>query len=150
MASVSSSTLIIFIASILVAASVAGTMTNGVQRLSGALGDRSVDVSQDIRTDVELISDPGTPSSIYDSGTSNITLLVKNTGSRTLAPTPDSFDILVDGEYVTPATVTVIDSERWQVGDVARVTLEHNLSAGDHRIVMTVNSDEELLEFRTP
>ncbi|GAA0273866.1 flagellar protein G [Halobacterium noricense] len=149
MASVSSSTLIIFIASILVAASVAGTMTNGVQRLSGALGDRSVDVSQQIRTDVELISDPGTPSSIYNSSDDTITLLVKNTGSKTLPARPETFDILVDGRYTSPSNATVLNGGRWQTGDVARVTLERNLTADDHRVVVTVNGDEELLEFRT-
>ncbi|MGB9965988.1 flagellar protein G [Halobacterium hubeiense] len=147
MASVSSSTLIIFIASILVAASVAGTMTNGVQRLSGALGDRSVDVSDEIRTDVEVISDPGSPSAIYDNGT--ITLLVKNTGSNTLPARPGAFDVLVDGQYVVPSNVTVLDGETWQTGDVVRVTLEQELAEGDHRIAVTVNGDEELLEFRT-
>ena len=147
MASVSSSTLIIFIASILVAASVAGTMTNGVQRLSGALSDRSADVSNDIRTDVDLISDPGSPSSIY--ADESITLLVKNTGSNTLPARPGTFDILVDGQYDTPANVTVIGGgERWQVGDVVRVTLEQTLSEGDHRVIVTVNGDEETLEFR--
>ncbi|MCG1002943.1 MULTISPECIES: flagellar protein G [Halobacterium] len=147
MASVSSSTLIIFIASILVAASVAGTMTNGVQRLSSALGDRSVDVSEQIRTDIELINDPASPSSIYADG--NVTLLVKNTGSKALPARPGTFDVLVDGRYVPPSNVTVLNGGRWQTGDVARVTLEQNLSAGDHRILVTVNGDEELLEFRT-
>jgi len=149
MASVSSSTLIIFIASILVAASVAGTMTNGVQRLSGALGDRSVDVSEQIRTDVELISDPGTPSAIYDGSNDTVTLLVKNTGSKALPARPGTFDILVDGQYISPSSVTVLGGGQWRRGDVVRVTLERNLSAGDHRVVVTVNGDEELLEFRT-
>ncbi|NIB99360.1 flagellar protein G [Halobacterium sp. R2-5] len=149
MASVSSSTLIIFIASILVAASVAGTMTNGVQRLSGALGDRSVDVSQEIRTDVELINDPGTPSSIYDSDNETITLLVKNTGSQTLAAQPGTFDVLVDGQYATPSDANVIGGESWQTGDVAEVTIVRNLTAGDHRVVVIVNGDREVLEFRT-
>ncbi len=149
MASVSSSTLIIFIASILVAASVAGTMTNGVQRLSGALGDRSVDVSEEIRTDVELINDPGTPSSIYDSDNETITLLVKNTGSQTLAAQPGTFDVLVDGQYATPSDVSVIGAESWQTGDVAEVTIARNLTAGDHRVVVIVNGDREVLEFRT-
>jgi len=149
MASVSSSTLIIFIASILVAASVAGTMTNGVQRLSGALGDRSVDVSREIRTDVELINDPGTPSSIYNDSTDTITLLVKNTGSQTLGAQPNTFDVLLDGTYASPSEVTVIGGGSWTEGKVARVTVDRNLTAGDHRVVVTVNGDREVLEFRT-
>lgn len=150
MASVSSSTLILFIASILVAASVAGTMTTGVQRLGGALSDRSVDVSQEIRTDIEIINDPGSPSSIYNNGT--ITLLVKNTGSQTLSATRGVFDILIDGRYVTPGDITqveVVGGGSWQTGDVVRLTITQDIPEGDHRIAVTVNGDEELLKFRT-
>jgi len=149
-ASVSSSTLIIFIASILVAASVAGTMTSGVQRLSGALGDRSVDVSQEIQTDVEIISDPGSPASVYNDST-GLTLLVKNTGSNSLPAAPGTFDIIVDGEYATSLTVEVVDGSSWEPGNVARVNASGvSLSSGDHRVVVIVNGDREVLELRTP
>ncbi|WP_232688509.1 flagellar protein G [Halobacterium zhouii] len=150
MASVSSSTLIIFIASLLVAASVAGTMTSGVQRLSSALGDRSADVSQEIRTDVEIISDPGSPAAIYDETNSTLTLLVKNTGSQTLAPDPELISIIVDGRYATSKNVTVVSGDSWTVGNVARVNATGvDLSSGDHRVVVIMNGDRETLRFRT-
>lgn len=150
MASVSSSTLIIFIASLLVAASVAGTMTSGVQRLSSALGDRSADVSEEIRTDVEIISDPGSPAAIYDEANTTLTLLVKNTGSQTLPPDPELISVVVDGRYATAKNVTVISGDSWTVGNVARVNATGvNLSSGDHRVVVTVNGDRETLRFRT-
>ena len=150
MASVSSSTLIIFIASILVAASVAGTMTNGVQRLSDALGDRSVDVSKEIQTDVEIISDSGSPDSIYNkSNSNNLTMLLKNTGSNTLGADPDIVEVIVDGQYQTGVTVDVVGGSRWTPGNVARVNATGiNLDTGDHRVVVIVHGDEEVLEFR--
>jgi flagellar protein FlaG len=148
-ASVSSSTLIIFIASILVAASVAGTMTNGVQRLSDALGDRSVDVSKEIQTDVELISDSGSPNSIYDDGENNVTVLLKNTGSSTLGADPGIVEVIVDGEYQTGVTVDVVGGSSWTPGTVARVNATNvNLGSGDHRVVVVVHGDEEVLAFR--
>lgn len=151
MASVSSSTLIIFIASILVAASVAGTMTSGVQRLSGALGDRSIDVSHQIETDVEIISDPGSPGSVYNETDSQLTLLVKNTGSKSLPAAPGTFDVIVDGEYATSLTVEVVDGSSWSPGNVARVNASGvSLGSGDHRVVVIVNGDREVLELRTP
>lgn len=150
MASVSSSTLIIFIASLLVAASVAGTMTNGVQRLSGALSDRSVDVSQEIQTDVEIISDPGSPSAIYADDANNVTILVKNTGSETVAAVPDKFEVVVNGRFRTNVSVAVVDGSTWKPGNVARLNVsEVDLGAGDHRAVIIVNGDREVLEFRT-
>ncbi len=124
-------------------------MTNGVQRLSDALGDRSVDVSQDIRTDVEIISDPGSPSSIYSESEGNLTVLVKNTGSETLTAAPSEVDVTVDGQYVTPSTVTVVGGDSWRPGAVARVNASVSLGGGDHRVVVVVNGDREVLEFRT-
>ncbi|WP_101296534.1 flagellar protein G [Halegenticoccus soli] len=147
MASVSVSHLVLFIASLVVAASVAGTVTNGVDRLNGALSDQSLDVSTQVRTDVEVISDPGSP--VYNrSGEENVTLLVKNTGSRSLPTDGTGLDVLVDGEYQTAVTVEPIDG-RWRVGDVARLHVDAGiLSAGDHRVKLVVAGDEEVFRFR--
>jgi flagellar protein FlaG len=147
-ASVSSSHLILFIASLLIAASVAGTFTQGVQRLSSALGDRSLDVAQDVRTDVEIISDSGSDA-IYDDSTDTVTLLVKNTGSLDLPADSDQIEVLVDGRYQVDVTVTVLDGEAWRVGNVVELEISETLDAGDHRVTVIVNNDEEVLEFRT-
>lgn len=149
MAIVSSETLIIFIASLLVAATVAGTMTTGVNRLSESLDDRSLDVSTDIRTDVEIISDPA-GGEIYDDAENNITLLVKNTGSRTLEHDPGTIDVIVDGQYRSDVTTSVIGDDTWAEGSVIRLTVSDvTLSGTDHRAVVNVNGEREVLEFRT-
>ena len=151
MASVSTSHLILFIASLLIAASVAGTFTQGVQRLSSALGDRSIDVSGDVRTDIEIISDPGSGAVYNSSGNENVTVLVKNTGSRDLEASSDQIEILVNGKYQTNVAVTVVDGSAWRVGNVAEITisLDQSLDSGDHRVKVIVNGDEEVLTFRT-
>lgn len=148
MASVSASTLIIFIASILVAASVAGTMTTGVSQLGDALDDRSLDVANEIRTDIDIISDPGSDA-VYDDTTTNITLLVKNTGSRTLSTDADSIDVIVDGEYATGVSTSVVGTDdSWSKGAVLEVTVDKQLDPGPHRVVVIVNDDRETFEFR--
>lgn len=149
MATVSSETLILFIASILVAASVAGTMTTGVNRLSESLGDRSIDVSDEIRTDIEIISDPGS-NAVYDAENGTVTILVKNTGSSRLDHDSSSFDVLVDGSYQTNLSTSVIGGETWGVGDVTRLVVSDvPLTSDDHRVVVIVNDDREVIEFRT-
>jgi flagellar protein FlaG len=147
-ASVSASHLILFIASMMVAASVAGVFTDSIGQLSGALSEQGLDVSSDVRTDVEVISDSGSDA-IYDSGT--ITLYVKNTGTERLAADPGVLDILVDGQFVTDYTVTRADgSGAWQPGTVVRIDIQQSLALGeDHRVQLTVNGDEEVFEFRT-
>ncbi|WP_327052574.1 flagellar protein G [Halomicrococcus gelatinilyticus] len=150
MASVSTSHLILFIASLIIAASVAGTFMSGVERLSGALGDRSIDVSGDIETDVEIISDPGSGAVYNSSGNDNVTVLVKNTGSTDLQATKDQIEVLLDGKYQSDVSMKVVDGPAWSVGNVARVNISTGgISDGDHRVKLTVNGDEEVLEFRT-
>ncbi|WP_276278883.1 CARDB domain-containing protein [Halorussus caseinilyticus] len=149
MASVSSSHLILFIASLIIAASVAGTFTQGVQRLSSALGDRSIDVSGDIRTDISIISDPGS-GAVYNESENNVTVLVKNTGSRSLPAESDRIDVLIDGQYQATATVTVLDGPSWRVGNVAKIEFSETLAENeDHRVAIIVNNDKEVLKFRT-
>lgn len=146
MASVSTSHLILFIASMIVAASVSGVLINGVQQLSGAVDDRSIDVSREIRTDVEIISDPGAENVYADNRT---TLLVKNTGSRQLAARPSQLDVLIDGGYQTDLSVEVIDGPTWDVGNVVRVEITGTLAPGDHRVLLVVDGDREVFRFRT-
>ncbi|MEF8786248.1 MAG: flagellar protein G [Haloarculaceae archaeon] len=154
MASVSISHMILFIASMLIAASVAGVFTTSVDRLSGAIDDQGLQVSDDVRTDVEVISDNGTGACVYNcDGNGNLTLLVKNTGSRQLSAQPDQVDVLIDGQF-TPAsdkTVTVLgESDTWDRGVVVRINVSApELSSGDHRAKVIVNGDEEVFEFRT-
>lgn len=153
MASVSVSTLIIFIASMLVAATVAGALVTGVDRISNSVTDRSVDTSEEVRTDVAIISDAGSDAVYEESGgDGTITVLAKNTGSQTLAATTDQVDVLVDGQYVPSRSLNVTSLEgaalNWRTGTVIRIEVDRTLDAGDHRVQLTVNGDEEVLRFR--
>ncbi len=150
MAIVSSETLILFIATVLVAGSVAGAMTGGVNQLSSALGDRSIDVSQEIRTDVEIISDPSS-SAVYNGTENNVTLLLKNTGSNTLSLDPTTIDVVIDGVYRSNVTTQLVTGTEWGSGDVVRmyvtdITLDANT---DHRVVVDVHGNTETFDFRT-
>ena len=146
MASVSVSHLILFIASMMIAASVAGVFTSSIGQLSGAISEQGFDVSSEVRTDIEIISDSGSDA-IYDNG--NITLYIKNTGTERLAADPGQMDILVNGQFVTDYSVTRADgSGAWQPGTVVRLDIQQSLDAGDHRVQITVNGDEEVFEFR--
>jgi len=148
MASASVSHLIIFIASMVIAAGVVGTATGSVDRFSGAIEDRSLDVSEEVRTDMEIISDAGSP--VYNvSGSENVTLLVKNTGSRNLKPDPGLVDVLVDGRYVAAVSIEPIGSSSWERHEVVRVHIDPGaLSTGDHRVKLVVDGDEEVFTFR--
>ncbi|WP_144901604.1 flagellar protein G [Halobellus captivus] len=148
MADVSVPSLILFIASIVIAAGVAGVLIDTVTGISGALDDRGADVEEIIRTDVEIISsaEPG----VYNASEGTVTLYVKNTGQRTLPATGETFDVIVDAQYRSNVSVAVAGdpgADEWNPHDVVELTVgDLTLDDGDHRVTVAVNGDEE--EFR--
>lgn len=147
MADVSAPSLILFIASLVVAAGVAGVLINTVNGISSAIDDRGGDVTESIRTDVEVISDP--EAAIYNDSEGTLTLLVKNTGLRELPATNRTFDVIVDAEYRTSVSVRVVDGDVWRPHRVVELTIGGlALDGGDHRAKLVVDGDEEVFRFR--
>lgn len=150
MASASVSELIIFIAAVSIAATVSGTMVTTVGGISESLDQRGADVASDIATDVEIISDPGS-GAVYNASSSEIRVLVKNVGERTISTNGSAIEVLVDGRYVPSSeyTVSVLDGNTWQYGNVARIVVNESVTSGDHSVTVVVESEQETLEFRT-
>lgn len=151
MASVSVSHMILFIASMIIAASVAGVFTSSVDELSDAIDDQGLQVSEDVRTSIEIISDSGASDTVYDENDEQITILVKNTGTTDLVPEDTPLDVLVNGQFKASSDVDVEllgEGQTWSENEVVRVTIDHALGEGDHRVKVIVNGDEEVFRFR--
>jgi len=153
MASVSASHLIIFVASIVIAAGVVGTLTTGVERVSSSIDDGSLDVSQQISMDMAIISDPKNPSS---NGNDELVIHVRNTGSQPVPIDNDgsAFDVVLNGNFISPIDVEDVNDDTesvWRPGNVVEITIEYDdevNNEGDNRLFLTVFGDEELFEFR--
>jgi len=154
MASVSASHLIIFVASLVIAAGVVGTLTTGVERVSSSIDDGSLDVSQQIRMDMSIVSDPGAE---YVQG-EELTIYVRNTGSQPVPIDASQFDVVFNGEFVINDNLVIEDAndpeeETWRPNNVVRITIgdedaeENLIQEEDNRLVLTVNDDEETFEF---
>jgi flagellar protein FlaG len=144
--------MIMFIASMLVAASVAGVLFTGVDRISGSISDRTLDTSGEIRTDVTIISDPGSDAVYNSSGNDNVTILASNTGEKNLNAEADQISVLINGTFATNMTVTNIEDPSdpvWWTGDVVKIEIHESLGSGDHRVKLVANGDEEVFRFRT-
>ena len=150
MSGTSISSLILFIAAMLVAAAVAGTLVASVTDISDSIDVHSGDVRDQIDTDIEIISDAG--SDVVDDETGNVTLYVKNTGERTLSTDPGAHDVLVNGEYMTDGVSidVVSDDPSWRSGAVVALEIEYDFDDTDrteHRVVVDVGGDREVFEF---
>lgn len=152
MASVSASSLVIFIAALSIAAGVSGVMVDSVQDISQSISTHGEEVQTQLDTDVTIISDEGS-NAIYDSNNETVTVLVKNTGERRLPADANRTDALFNGEYVTSSefTITVVsnDDGLWREGDVVEleIQLDGTLDTGEHRVVVIVDGDREVLRF---
>lgn len=149
MGSVSISHLIIFIASLLVAASVAGTLIAGVEQVSNSVDQQSEDLTRQIDTDIVIISDPSSDT-VYNESDGTLTLLVKNTGRATLETDGTGLDVLVDGQYQPGPKIEVVSGgERWSSGSVAAVTvtLDAGLDSGDHRATTIAYGSRATFDF---
>jgi flagellar protein FlaG len=153
MASVSVSHMILFIASMVIAASVAGVFTSNVDRLSEAIDDQGLQVSDNVRSDIEVISDSGSDNVYDDTNTDQVILHVKNIGTNDLIPNETHVDVLINGEFQPPGDITIEvlgdgDPDTWTENEVVKLTINQTLSAGDHRAKVIVNGDEEVFEFK--
>lgn len=148
MASVSVSQLILFIAAMLVAASVAGLLTSTVNDIGDAIEDQGLATSDDIRSDITIINDAGAT----ENTSGNVTLYVKNTGSSDLSTQPADIDILINGEFVTgvgSGRITLLDgAEIWSEGDVLEIVVDVTSvqinDPGENRAQVVVGGAEDV------
>lgn len=127
MASVSSAHLILFIASIVVATAVAGTVIVEVGQVGDAIEMRGDGVADDIETEITIINDENRGDAVVDEDNGTVTIYAKNIGSGHLAADPVGMDAFVDGSYTTIASVERIDdpdATEWGPGSVVAIELE--------------------------
>lgn len=151
MSGVSASHLVIFIASIVVAAGVAGTLVTQVDRVSTSIVSQNEDVEERIDTDIRIISDTGSDA-IYDNDNEgNLVLYVKNTGGTELNVQEDDVDVLIEGSFNSPDTVSRVDdtTDRWPPGTVIEVTVsDPGINTGDDvRVTVSVRENEDTIRF---
>jgi flagellar protein FlaG len=152
MASLSASSLILFIAAIGIAAGVSGVMVDSVGGISESITTHGDSVEEQLDTDITIISDTGSDA-IYDATNDTVTVLVKNTGARPLPTEPDLVDVVFDGEYVVPSSTTIdvvsTNTGTWKEGEVIElvIDLDGSLATGEHRATVIVDGDEEVLRF---
>ncbi len=155
MSGVSASTLVIFIATILVAAGVAGTLVTTVGDISTSAETRGDAITESIDADIELLNDGGGANFYVEEGdgTSEITFYLRNTGSNALLKEPGDIDVLVNGLFIDDLSIESRsgndDPRVWERGEVIEivVTLEEELDGNGNRLTVSTKGTERSLEF---
>lgn len=138
--------MILFIGAILVAATIVGASITITMDVSNTLNDVSERASGELSTDIDIINDVGSNSSVYDSANNSTTLYVKNTGTRVIETHETT--LLINGEFYEPDSITIKDGKEWRVGNVARIDVNDvTLPDGENRITVEVLHAEDTLRF---
>jgi len=149
MASVSVSHLIIFIAAMIVASSVAGVLTTTVNDIGEAIDEQGLSVSDDIRAEVDIINDPGADVVNESANPDRVELYVKNTGSTELTTNAENVDVFINGQFRTADNVTIVssDTDVWGRNEVARIDIEDTspVNQGENRAKVRVDGAEDTL-----
>ncbi|RQG96477.1 right-handed parallel beta-helix repeat-containing protein [Natrarchaeobius chitinivorans] len=147
--------LVFFVAVLAVSSAVGITVIGQTHVVSDAIEEYGSTYVEEVETQIAVVSDPESPGAIYDSrdASDDVTILVKNVGTRSIPLEGSSVDIVVNGEYVPDPTVESASSEsttNWQPDSTARITFDRELESGTHRILVGVASNEDALEFEVP
>lgn len=147
MSSVSSTHLIMFIGSLLIATAVAGTVVVEIGGMSDSIETRGSAVAEDIETELVIISDESQPDAIVDDESGNVTVLVKNVGTTTIPAEPSKFDVLLDGSHTVPSDARRVDGtqdDEWRPSGVVELTIDPDRDLdGDTEIVVIVGNNED-------
>lgn len=135
---------VLFIAIVSVTAMAVGAVLTGVGAYAQSVGDEGDRDGAAIDAEVAIINDPEVGAT-YDEPDETVTLYVKNVGGSTLDPA--DLELLVDGEYVEPTSLRVLDGDRWRRAAVLEVTAEEPLAVGSHRALVDVLGARESLAF---
>ncbi|SES95713.1 flagellar protein FlaG [Methanococcoides vulcani] len=142
--------MIFFIAAILIAMTVIVVMTSNVQSLTGATASSSKVLSEQIKTDITIISDPEIIP--YNSTLKEYTFYAKNTGRTDLDT--EYLDVFIDGLYVEPGNLEMEFFDQdvlWRPGDTLEINMKvtTEMTEGDHRILIAAeNGKSDSMDFR--
>lgn len=135
---------VLFIAVVSVTAMAVGAVLTGIGAFAQSVGEAGDRDGAAIDAEVAIINDPEAGAT-YDESNETLTLYVKNVGESTLDPA--DLELLVDGEYVEPTALRVLDGDRWREARVLEVEAETPLAVGSHRALVDVLGDREWLAF---
>ncbi|WP_393971822.1 flagellar protein G [Oxyplasma meridianum] len=138
MASIATSEMIMFIATMVLTASVVGVLGGETLHLSNSLTDSSASASTQIQTDFKIINDPSQIPK--DKG---YVFYVKNTGQVGFDFTNNTVSTIINGSIVTGGYISYItpagSNGELMPSQVGTIVVNVTLSPGYHTIVITLN-----------
>lgn len=140
------SMMVVFIGAVAAAGVASAAIVGVVGDMTFEFREQGTHIAEAMGTDLNLVNDPQNVP--YDDGASNLTLYVKNTGSRALVANETS--VFVDGRFRNFTADLLGSADRWVHGTVMALYVDVDLASGDHRAkVVHTPSVSDVMDFRT-
>ncbi|HXZ24021.1 MAG TPA: hypothetical protein VEH08_04730 [Methanomassiliicoccales archaeon] len=144
MASESSMTqTIYFVAAVVAATVLAGTMLTLSYQAAETMRDGSTSFSNQAQTDIVIINDPREVPIVGGA----ISIYAKNVGATILDPFQST--VFLDGQAMSNLTFSNLPGHSWKPGEVLEIRFAATLAPGDHALkVVTENGISATITFR--
>ena len=135
---------IFFIASIVIAVSIAGVLMGMTGMMVDEMKVKADATASEMGSSIAIVNDPRNVP--YSEG--RLTLYIKNLGN--VAPSYESLLIFIDGEYIEYYADLINGANRtWSTGSVIEVTVMADIAPGDHTVkAILSNGISDTLDFR--
>ncbi len=140
--SISSTHLVFFLASMLVASTLAGLFITSTNSISNGITEKENALTRKMKTDIEIINDPNNVPN------DPLVIYVKNIGSTSLNKT--DVDVLVNGTLANSPDISLIDGNDniWDPTEVIKIEMDIALPSGDNWVkVVAANQAEDTFSF---
>lgn len=128
--SLTSTQVIFFIASVIVAGAVSGVFIAVTQDITNSFSERGERVKEQLDIEFTIINDPN---NIPSSG-GNYLFYIKNIGAVKIPTTNETFNLFVDGEFVVIADYNFADTSLQNEQVTTLYIATSAISAGDHAL----------------
>lgn len=141
--SISSTHLVFFLASMVVAATLAGVFIASTESISSGIRSREDALSERLKSDISIINDP----SNVPNG-EHLVIYVKNTGSSRM--NPENMEVLINGTLQSDTDIEIVEgnNEYWSPNEVVEIKIDVDVPEGDHWAkVIGPYETEDRMEF---
>ncbi|HDO19274.1 MAG TPA: hypothetical protein ENG74_00950 [Thermoplasmatales archaeon] len=122
--------IVFFIAAVIVAGAVSGIFTAITMDISSSLSNKCDRLKERLDTDFKIINDPD---NIPNAGGYYL-FYIKNTGSKKLETTNDTFQVLIDGDIVSKSNYKFSSNSVQSTEVVTLYVATSEISSGTHKL----------------
>ncbi len=134
--------IIFFVAAIILASSISAMLVTTVQKVSIGIKVQGENLENKIATDFLIVNDPVNIPVNNSVVPPEYTFYIKNTGTKSILMTKSTLTVLIDGSVVSGTNLRLDPDGELKPGYLGKIFVRTNLTAGDHKLTVILESGQ--------